>query len=120
MKKLFKMIAGLGILAAIAGAIYYVYKNYLQDKEFDDLDDDDFDDYDSDDYDDDDFGDDGYDDDDDGYDSDDDDGYDDDDDYGGSSNDMIDDLDDLLNMQSQRKRGQNKGDTFEVDFIDLD
>ena len=46
MKKLFKMIAGLGILAAIAGAIYYVYKNYLQDKEFDDLDDDDFDDYD--------------------------------------------------------------------------
>ena len=33
---------------------------------------------------------------------------------------MIDDLDDLLNMQSQRKRGQKKGDTFQVDFIDLD
>ena len=69
--------------------------------DFDDLDDDD-DDY-------------GYDDDDD-YDDDD---YD-DDDYSSSSNDVIDDLDDLLNMQSQKKRGQKKGDTFQVDFIDLD
>ena len=33
---------------------------------------------------------------------------------------MIDDLDDLLNLQSQKKRGQKKGDTFQVDFIDLD
>ncbi len=96
-------------------------EDLFDDYDSDDYDDDDFDDYDSDDYDDDDFGDDGYDDDDDGYDDDDDDdGYDDDDDYGGSSNDMIDDLDDLLNMQSQRKRGQKKGDTFQVDFIDLD
>ncbi len=90
--------------------------------DFDDLDDDDDDyaydddgyDSDSDDYndDDDDYG---YDDDDD-YDDDD---YD-DDDYSSSSNDVIDDLDDLLNMQSQKKRGQKKGDTFQVDFIDLD
>ena len=69
--------------------------------------DDDYDDFVSDDYDDDDYG---YDDD-----------YDDDDDYGGGSNDMIDDLDELLNMQSQKRRGQKKkGDTFQVDFIDLD
>lgn len=78
-----------------------------------DDDDDDFDGFDSDDYDDDD----GYGDDDYGYDDDD---YDDDDGYGGGSNDMIDDLDDLLNLQSQKKRGQKKGDTFQVDFIDLD
>ncbi len=75
-------------------------------------DDDDYDDFDSDGYDSD-----GYDDDDDyGYDDD----YDDDDDYSSNSNDMIDDLDDLLNLQSQKKRGQKKGDTFQVDFIDLD
>ncbi len=42
MKKFFKMIAGLGVLDAIAGAVYYVYKNYLQDKEFDDLDEEDY------------------------------------------------------------------------------
>lgn len=86
--------------------------------DFDDLDDDDDYDYD-DDYDSDDYDSDDYDDDDDyGYD---DDGYEDEeDDYGSSSNDMIDDLDDLLNIQSQRKRGQKKGDTFQVDFIDLD
>ncbi len=85
--------------------------------DYDDLDDDDdYDDYDSDDYDDDDEFDDEFDDD-----SYDDDGYEDEeDDYGSSSNDMIDDLDDLLNIQSQRKRGQKKGDTFQVDFIDLD
>ncbi len=83
--------------------------------DYDSLDDDDdaFDGFDSDDYDDDD----GYGDDDYGYDDDD---YDDDDGYGGGSNDMIDDLDDLLNLQSQKKRGQKKGDTFQVDFIDLD
>lgn len=44
MKNFFKTLAGIGIVAAIAGAIYYVYKNYLQDKEFDDLDDEDWDD----------------------------------------------------------------------------
>lgn len=44
MKNFFKTLAGIGIIAAIAGAIYYVYKNYLQDKEFDDLDDEDWDD----------------------------------------------------------------------------
>jgi hypothetical protein len=89
---------------------------------FDDYDDedDDFDGYDSDDYDSDDYDDDdddyGYEDDDDDYDD-----YDDEDDgYGGKSNDVIDDLDELLNMQSQKKRGQKKGDTFQVDFIDLD
>lgn len=83
--------------------------------DYDDLDDDDdFDDFDSDGYDSDDY------DDEDDYGSYDDD-YDNDDDYGSGSNDMIDDLDDLLNLQSQKKRGQkNKGDTFQVDFIDLD
>lgn len=85
---------------------------------FDDFDDDD-------DFDSDGFGDDdGYGYDDDEYDDDeydDDDAYDDDAGYGGSSNDMIDDLDELLNMQSSKKRGQKKkGDTFQVDFIDLD
>lgn len=81
--------------------------------DYDDLedDDDDFDDFDSDSYDDDD----GYGGDDYGYDGD----YD-DDEYGKGSNDMIDDLDDLLNLQSQKKRGQKKNDTFQVDFIDLD
>ena len=83
--------------------------------DYDSLDDDDdaFDGFDSDDYDDDD----GYGDDDYGYDDDD---YDDDDGYGGGSNDRIDDLGDHLNLQSQQKRGQKKGDTFQVDFIDLD
>lgn len=83
--------------------------------DFDSDDDDDFDDFDSFDSDNDDDDDYGY-----GYD----DEYDDDDGgYGssGSSNDMIDDLDELLNIQSPKKRGQrNKSDTFQVDFIDLD
>ena len=51
MKKFLKMLASLGVLAAIGGAIYYVYKTYLQDREFDDLDDEDWDDEDYDDLD---------------------------------------------------------------------
>lgn len=46
MKNFLKTLAGIGVLAAIAGAIYYVYKNYLQDKDFEDLDDEDFEDFD--------------------------------------------------------------------------
>lgn len=46
MKKFFKTVVGLGAVAAIAGGIYYVYKNYLADKDDSDLDDEDFDDFD--------------------------------------------------------------------------
>ena len=51
MKNFLKTLAGIGIIAAIAGAIYYVYKNYILDEAFDDLDDEDWDDEDWDDLD---------------------------------------------------------------------
>ena len=46
MGKFLKTLAGIGAVAAVAGGVYYAYKNYVRDKELDSFEDDDFDDFD--------------------------------------------------------------------------
>ena len=46
MGKFLKTLAGIGAMAAVAGGVYYAYKNYVRDKELDEFEDEDFDDFD--------------------------------------------------------------------------
>ena len=46
MGKFLKTLAGIGAMAAVAGGVYYAYKNYVRDRELDEFEDEDFDDLD--------------------------------------------------------------------------
>ena len=46
MGKFLKTLAGIGAMAAVAGGVYYAYKNYVRDRELDEFEDEDFDDFD--------------------------------------------------------------------------